>query len=199
MASRVCTDLGDPVQFQYRSSAAMMCAIQAKLAMVEHEPAEWEYIEDAIFINVALVTSMFKGYHSRADSTNRFDKDDKKLGDSPSPLFSGALYRMQEDFWPENRRLPTPDEIRREVLQGCDFSGDEDKEVPARDRRHLSLINKRDSETAYFEADEECKDPEAVSQSYACSDYDLEKDNGERASPLCGDQLADPNSFPMRI
>lgn len=51
-------------------------------------------------------------------------------------------------------------------------------------------IKKRDVEPSYFEADDECEDPEADPESYAGSEDDLEEDNGEYINLLSDEQLA---------
>ncbi|KAF2749729.1 hypothetical protein M011DRAFT_511760 [Sporormia fimetaria CBS 119925] len=111
--------------------------------------------------------------HLTPDSTSRFDGAPNKLGDYPSPMFAESLLRVLEMYWMENNCLPNPSLdpdfqqviIQTEVLtehycKKCVTTGDD-----AKDDIRLWLFKKDNfmADYQYFEADEDCVDPDAKS------------------------------------
>jgi hypothetical protein len=153
-----------------------------------HVSAEWEYIEDARYIDIAQAQSMFNGSYGKLGSASRADN-----GDSPSPMFVNTLLRMQEMFWLENRRLPNHGELRELVAASekansaylgkyiCDL--ERNGWIAERDDI-LQWEQKRDVDYEYFEADEECEEPEST-QGSSESESDYDEDDDEVESPTC--------------
>lgn len=113
------------------------------------------------------------------DSPSRYDRDIHKFGDSPSPMFTGILWQLQLNFWMVEDRLPDAEELRMLVAEAASYeaafldnfeSHVEEAERFLRYRAKCDDITawtcKSDRSLEYFDADEDCMDPDADDHSF---------------------------------